>query len=98
MGHFPNQFIRGIQFRINRDSIPVDSLKLLMDNEGLQIIGEISNQYGGIPPIDPRMFPYYTLAEEMDVPILLHMGSGLPGTPLFLNPEYEVGHSKPFFI
>ena len=98
MDHFPDQFMRGIQFRINRDSIAVDSLKSIVQNEGMDILGEISNQYGGIAPNDPRMFPYYALAEEMDVPILLHMGSGLPGTPLFLNPEYQVAHSNPLLL
>lgn len=98
MDHFPDQFMRGIQFRINRDSIAVDSLKSLLQNEGMDILGEISNQYGGIAPNDPRMYPYYALAEEMDVPILLHMGSGLLGTPLFLNPEYQVAHSNPLLL
>ncbi|WP_349351444.1 MULTISPECIES: amidohydrolase family protein [unclassified Flagellimonas] len=98
MDHFPDQFMRGIQFRINRDSIAVDSLKSIVQNEGMDILGEISNQYGGIAPNDPIMYPYYAMAEEMDVPILLHMGSGLPGTPLFLNPEYQVGHSNPLLL
>ncbi|MBC2839726.1 amidohydrolase family protein [Robiginitalea sp. SC105] len=58
------------------------------------MLGEISNQYEGIAPSDSRMHPYYALAEELNIPIAIHMGSGLPGhfyfepkmTPLLSNP------------
>lgn len=95
---FPDRLIRGIQFRINRDSISVDSLRNMVDENQIKVLGEISNQYGGIAPNDPKMFPYYELAEQLDLPVLLHMGSGLPGTPLFLNPEYSVAHSNPILL
>jgi uncharacterized protein len=35
-------------------------------------IGEISAQYQGIAPNDPRLAPYFALAEEFDVPVLIH--------------------------
>lgn len=89
-----NQIIRSCQFRIGRDSISLDSLRSLIQNHGFNVLGEISNQYEGIAPADPRMFPYYALAEELDIPIAIHMGSGLPGhfyfepglTPRLSNP------------
>jgi predicted TIM-barrel fold metal-dependent hydrolase len=30
--------------------------------------------YGHYSPVDPRVYPYYALAAELDVPITLHMG------------------------
>jgi uncharacterized protein len=37
-------------------------------------IGEITTQYSGIAPNDPKLALYFSLAEELDVPVLLHMG------------------------
>ena len=45
----------------------------------LQVIGEVGAQYAGVAPNDPRMEPIYALAEELDVPLALHMHPGPPG-------------------
>ena len=45
----------------------------------LQVIGEVGAQYAGVTPNDPRMEPIYALAEELDVPVALHMHPGPPG-------------------
>lgn len=43
-------------------------------------IGEIGTQYQGLAPNDPWLAPYFALAEEFDLPVLLHMGGGgMPG-------------------
>lgn len=89
-----DQIIRSCQFRIGRDSVSLDSLRSLVENYDFKVLGEITNQYEGIAPDDPRMDPYYALAEELDIPIAIHMGSGLPGhfyfepglTPRLSNP------------
>ncbi len=47
----------------------------------LHVLGEVGAQYAGIAPNDPRMEPIYRLAEELDVPIALHMHPGPPGAP-----------------
>ena len=36
-------------------------------------------QYAGIAPDDPRMEPYWSLAEELDLPVGIHIGTGPPG-------------------
>lgn len=46
--------------------------------------GEIENQYEGISVLDARMEPYFALAEELDIPVGVHMGPGPPGAPYFL--------------
>lgn len=45
----------------------------------LQVLAEVTNQYAGIPPDDPRMEPYWALAEELDIPVGYHIGTGPPG-------------------
>jgi uncharacterized protein len=57
-------------------------------------LGEVGSQYGGMSPADSRMEPYWALAEELDVPVGIHMGPGGPGRgvpmavgdPLLLEP------------
>ena len=43
------------------------------------MLGEVTNQYAGILPDDPRMEPYWALAEELDLPVGIHIGTGPPG-------------------
>jgi uncharacterized protein len=45
----------------------------------VKALGEVVAQYAGITPDDPRLEPYYALAEEMDVPVGIHLGIGPPG-------------------
>jgi hypothetical protein len=48
------------------------------------VIGEVGVQYRGYSPADSVVDPFYALAEEYDVPVLVHMegiGGGSPGSP-----------------
>ena len=52
----------------------------------LAAISEITAQYAGIAPDDPRLEPYFALAEELDIPVGIHLGPGAPGTAYFATP------------
>jgi len=47
----------------------------------VHVLGELVLQHIGMAPDDPRLEPYYALAEELDVPVGIHTGYGPPGTP-----------------
>lgn len=47
----------------------------------IRVLGELGLQYRGMRMDDPRMEPYYALAEELDIPVAIHTGIGPPGTP-----------------
>ena len=47
----------------------------------VHVLGELVLQYRGMAPNDPRLEPYYALAEEMDIPVGIHTGVGPQGTP-----------------
>jgi hypothetical protein len=38
----------------------------------IKVFGEISAEYLGMLPDDPKLEPYYALAEELDVPVGIH--------------------------
>jgi len=42
------------------------------------LLGELTLNYYGIPPTDPRLDPYFALAARYDVPVLAHTNSGPP--------------------
>jgi uncharacterized protein len=58
----------------------VNQLRELIQKKQIMAIAEVTEQYSGISVNDPFMEPYYQLAEELDVPIGIHMGPGPPGT------------------
>lgn len=41
-----------------------------------KVIGEVTTQYDGIEPTDPRLEPYWAMAERLDIPVQLHVGTG----------------------
>lgn len=77
----PDRFIPGIQFILGESDVTPDSLRRLVNTGQVQVFGEISNWYDGIDPDDPRMEPYWALAEELDVPVAYHLHPGRPGEP-----------------
>ncbi|HTI62906.1 MAG TPA: amidohydrolase family protein [Gemmatimonadaceae bacterium] len=76
------RFIPTLAFR---DSvIPVDSVRALLQHGLVFGLGELGFQYAGLRPDDPRFERYFSLAEELDVPVAIHMtGGGLPDVPAF---------------
>ena len=64
----------------------------------LQCIGEIGPQYFGIAPNDPVLEPIYALAEELDLPLAIHIGPGPPGAAYIGSPKYRMAHSDPLLL
>ena len=97
----PDRFILGINLRLDRDDLSPDSLRHLFETGDFAVLGEVENQYGGIAPNDERMEPYWALAEELDIPVAIHVGDGTVGTAHigFLGaPEYRAGLSNPYAL
>jgi predicted TIM-barrel fold metal-dependent hydrolase len=49
----------------------------------LGAMGEIGTQLSGVPPNDPALEPYFALAEELDLPVLIHTAGIGPYLPTF---------------
>jgi uncharacterized protein len=97
----PGRFILS-PFIHEPEKADLDHLRQELEAKRLAGIGEIGSQLVGIAPNDPRLDPYFALAEEFDVPVLIHtegIGPPLPsfrtaaGSPLLLE-KVMVSHPK----
>ncbi len=79
-----------------------ESLRRSYEDDQYSGMGEIATQLSGIKPNDPTLEPYFALAEELDLPVLIHtegIGPYLPefrcsaGSPLLLE-DVLVRHPK----
>lgn len=93
----PGRFMPSVGFRLGRDGISPEAMRRLFENGRFVALGEISNQYAGIGPDDPRMEPYWALAEELDIPVGIHLGEGPPGGA-HLFPDYRVRFGNPLLL
>jgi predicted TIM-barrel fold metal-dependent hydrolase len=59
----------------------------------IKVMGEIAAQYDGIPPNDPKLDPYFALAEEFNLPVHIHcLGLGAP------NPTFRSQYGNPLLL
>ena len=67
----PGRFIASPFIR-DPDLIDIGELRKEYQPGRLGGMGELGIQYAGVAVDDPRMTPFYALAEEFDVPVLIH--------------------------
>jgi len=58
-------------------------------------MGEIGAVYAGLALDDPKLEPYFALAEELDVPVGVHTGISSPNTPYLGSPRFRAGLGNP---
>jgi predicted TIM-barrel fold metal-dependent hydrolase len=74
------------------DPTKADLARLRREYEAgrLRGMGELGSQYAGIAPNDPVLDPFFALAEEFDVPVLIHTeGIGAD------NQRFRIRHGHP---
>lgn len=87
----PGRFYPGISFElgVEEKTFSPAELRQLHAQKRLAVFGEIANQYQGIAPTDARMAPYWSMAEELDLPVAIHIGTGPPGATYLGYPNYR---------
>ncbi|UWX03782.1 amidohydrolase family protein [Pseudoxanthomonas sp. NC8] len=74
-----------------------EELRRLHRDGRLEAFAEVAMQYRGLRADDPRYEPYFALAEELDVPVGIHLGEGPPGAARFPGYEdYRASLTSPF--
>jgi predicted TIM-barrel fold metal-dependent hydrolase len=88
----PDRFIPAI---IPNGRTTLGSVRASVTDGSIKVIGELGFQYAGVPPSDPSADAYFALAEELDVPVGVHVGPGAPGAPYVGYPKYEMQLTNP---
>lgn len=61
------------------------------------IFAELGTQYLGMSADDPKLDPFWELAEQLDVPVGIHLGEGMPGQANRAKPDrYRASLTSPF--
>lgn len=95
----PDRLIPAYQLDLGEETyLSPDALRRHVKAGDFKVLGEIGIQYAGIAPNDARMEPYWRLAEELDLPVALHLGEGYPGAPYLGSPKYRVGLGSPLLL
>ena len=93
----PDRIIPGLEF--GGDTMPrLDTLRALHKAGHLAVLGEITTQYDGMAPNDPKLEPYWKLAEELDIPVGIHIGPGPPGAAYLGLTKYRMALSDPLLL
>jgi uncharacterized protein len=94
----PNRVVPGTDFEKGDDRVPLDELRKDFTTGGMKVMGEIGLQYGGTSPSDPSVDKYFALAEELDIPVAIHMGTGGPGRANLLVPRFRGSAGNPLLL
>lgn len=78
--------------------IDLDQLRKDFTTGGFKVMGEIGLQYEGLSPSDPSVDKYFALAEELDIPVALHMGTGGSGRANITVPSFRGSMGNPLLL
>jgi len=97
----PARVIPGTGFEVGfpaNQRVPLDELRKDFTTGGFKVMGEIGLQYEGLSPSDPSVDQYFALAEELDIPVAIHMGTGGSGRANITTPKFRGSMGNPLLL
>ena len=94
----PDHFYPGIEISGRPSDPSPDSLRAMHQRGDLKVLGEVTTQYAGIHPDDKKLEPYFDLAEELDIPVGIHVGPGPPGVIYLGASKYRAKMHSPLSL
>jgi predicted TIM-barrel fold metal-dependent hydrolase len=93
----PDRLIPSLNF--SDRTVAPETYRALFKAGKFKMFGEIGAQYRGFSPADPVYAKYFALAEELDIPVGIHMGEGPPGGIHTVGPPtYRVSLGSPLLL
>lgn len=93
----PDRIVPALSF--GSEELPsVAELRRMHAAGRLKVMGEIIAQYAGIAPNDQRLERYYAMAEELDIPVAIHVGFSAPGIAYFGAPKFRSAIGYPLLL
>ena len=78
--------------------VSLDELRKDFTSGGFKVMGEIGLQYEGLSPSDMSVDSYFALAEELDIPVAIHMGTGGSGRANVIMPKFRGSKGDPLLL
>jgi len=69
-----------------------------LSNGFYKVMGEVAPQYEGVSPSDMSLDGYFAIAEELNIPVGIHMGTGGNGMANITAPKYRASLGRPFLL
>ena len=94
----PDIIIPGAEVLTKPEDMPIDKLRKQHEEGKLKVLSELVFQYSGLAPNDPEYDPYYALADELDLPVVLHIGIIPPGGAYTFWPNHRARLESPLLV
>ena len=91
------RFIPGVGFDSPKE-VSVEWIRAEHAAGRLKVLGEIGLAYAGLSPQDAALEPYFALAEELDLPVALHMGTSGGLASYNCCPNYRMALNDPLLL
>jgi len=93
----PGRIIPGIGIS-TAQSMTVEAFRDSLEGGFYKVMAEVAPQYQGISPSDPSLDPYFAVAEELNVPVGIHMGTGGNGMANLTRPGFRASLGDPTLL
>jgi predicted TIM-barrel fold metal-dependent hydrolase len=91
----PERVIPGVW---TNGAVPLDQLRTWAKEGRIRVLGELTFQYAGYRFSDALPEQHFALAEELDLPVGLHVGPGGPGEAYFMSARYRAELGRPLAL
>lgn len=93
----PGRVIPGIGVSSPKD-MTVKAFRDSLSSGFYKVMGEVAPQYQGLSPSDTSLDPYFAVAEQLNIPVGIHMGTGGNGMANITQPKYRASLGNPFLL
>lgn len=93
----PGRVIPGIGVSNPKDITP-KAFQDSLSSGFYKVMGEVAPQYQGLSPSDPSLDEYFAIAEKLNIPVGIHMGTGGNGMANITSPKYRASLGNPFLL
>jgi uncharacterized protein len=93
----PGRIIPGIGISSSKE-MTVKAFEDSLSKGFYKVMGEVAPQYQGLSPSDMTLDEYFGVAEKLNIPVGIHMGTGGNGMANISAPKYRASLGNPFLL
>jgi uncharacterized protein len=97
MAAAPGRVIPGIGIS-SPNEMTIQAFKDSLSSGFYKVMGEVAPQYQGLSPSDTSLDKYFAVAEQLNIPVGIHMGTGGNGMANITSPKYRASMGNPFLL